>query len=339
MRPTQILSTLLWLLLLPTTAQADPPRLMTWNIEGGEQPPRVIAERVEQALAEVGPVAVLVLAEVIDEAQVEAAAEAGGFAHWAMSDFSPPVSITGAWYQSLEVAILSQIPIEALAEWDLTGRKPAGDGYPPRASEAALPSREIRVDVETGDPAPSRGFLRADLAGGWTVYAVHWKSSRGDDCTARDRENARRREVQATGLVADAAGVLAQGRSLIVAGDFNIQAPGRVLRVGTDPAEDCAPSAGDCAGLCGPGGRDGYDDSLAILLAVDDSARLLSGDLDSTYVARHFPGGAIDHIVVAGPRAGTFAQAVTPPVNGQRWMGSDHRPVLTDASRTAEALQ
>jgi endonuclease/exonuclease/phosphatase family metal-dependent hydrolase len=337
MRPllTLILGAGLLLALTPTLA--DGPRVMTWNIEGGEQPPRVIAERVTAALAETGPVEVLVLQEVIDEAQVAAAAEAGGFAHWAMSDFSPPVRITGAWFKSLEVAILSQIPIEALAEWDLTGRAPTGDGYAPRASDDGLPSREVRIAVDTGDPAPARGFLRADLADGWAVYAVHWKSSRGEDCTAEDREHARRREVQAAGLAADAARVLAEGRSLIVAGDLNIQAPGRVLRVGTDPAEDCAPSDGRCEGRCGPGGRDGYDDSLALLLAVDDSARLLSAALDSTYVARHFPGGAIDHILVAGPDAGGFAEARTPPVTGRRWQGSDHRPVLTSRSRTREA--
>ncbi|NBC49291.1 MAG: hypothetical protein GVY22_15225 [Gammaproteobacteria bacterium] len=339
MRPTLILTTLVWLLLALTAAHADALRLMTWNIEGGEQPPRVIAERVEAALAETGPVEVLVLQEVIDQAQVEAAAEAGGFAHWAISDFSPPPRITGGWWKSLEVAILNQRPIEALAEWDLTGRERNGDGYVPRSSAAGVPSREIRVDVDTGDPAHSRGFLRADLTDGWSVYAVHWKSSRGEDCTAEDRENARRREVQAAGLAADAASVLTEDRSLIVAGDFNIQALGRVLRVGTDPGEDCAPTEGRCEGLCGPGGLDGYDDSIALLLAVDDSARLLSGDLDSTYVARHFPGGAIDHILVAGLRAEGFAEARTPPVDGKRWMGSDHRPVLTRASRTAEALQ
>ena len=131
------------------------------------------------------------------------------------------------------------------------------------------------------------------------------------------------------GLAADAVGVLAAGRSLVVAGDFNSQAPGRVLRVGTDPGEDCAPTAGTCEGLCGAGGLDGYDDSIAILLGLDDSARLLSGDLDSTYVLRHFPGGAIDHVLVAGPAAAGFSEASTPPVSGKRWLGSDHRAVLT----------
>ena len=123
--------------------------------------------------------------------------------------------------------------------------------------------------------------------------------------------------------------MLSAGGSLIAAGDFNIQAPGRVLRVGTDPSEDCAPTSGRCEGLCGPGGRDGYDDSLAIVLGIDDSARLLSAALDSTYVARHFPGGAIDHLLVAGAEAEGFGEAITPPVSGRRWQGSDHRPVLT----------
>lgn len=310
-------------------AHADGLRLMSWNIEGGEQPPRVVAERVREALAEIGAVDVLVLQEVIDAAQVQAAAAAGGFPNWAMSDFSPPVRITGAWHESLEVAILSRLPIESAVEWDPTGRRPEGDGHPPRISDAAAPARERRIDVGTGGPPPSRGFLRADLTGGWSLYAVHWKSSRGKDCTAADRENARVREVQARGLAADAAARLAQGRTVIVAGDYNIQAPGRVLRAGTDPGEDCIPRDGRCEGICGPRGLDGYDDSISLLLAVDPSARLLTSTLDSTYILRRFPGGAIDHILVAGPRAAAFPAATTPSVEGRRWLGSDHRPVVT----------
>lgn len=44
---------------------------------------------------------------------------------------------------------------------------------------------------------------------------------------------------------------------------------------------------------------------------------------------RHFPGGAIDHILVSGPAAAGFSEASTPPVSGKRWFGSDHRAVLT----------
>lgn len=317
------------LLLLLSAAQTAEIRVMTWNIEGGDASPEVIAQRVGQALAEVGPVAVLVLQELVEQEQVEAAAGAGGFRHWAMSDFSPPVHITGAWHKSLEVAILSRLPIEAVAEWDTTGPRPDGDRYPPRTSAPGRPTDSLRLKQDTGDPPPARGFLRVDLANGWRIYGVHWKSSGGQDCTAEDRESARVREIQAAGLAADAADALDQGRTLMIAGDFNIQAPGRVLRVGTDPQQDCAPTAGICQGICGPGGRDGYDDSIALLLGIGSSARLLSDALDSTYVLRRFPGGAIDHILVAGPQAAGFSAATTPPVNGKRWHGADHRPVLT----------
>lgn len=320
------------LLAASSLAQAEG-ALMTWNIEGGQASPEEIAERVEQALAAVGPVEVLVLQEVVAVEQIEAAAEAGSFAHWAMSDFSPPVEITEAWWKSLEVVMLSRIPITAASEWDISGYQPQGDGYPPRVSPEGIPSTERAISASPGRPPPWRGFLRADLANGWSVYAVHWKSSRGENCTVEDLDNARQREIQAVGLVEDARAALAEGRTVIVAGDFNIQAPGRVPRVGTDPAVDCAPADGRCEGVCGADGLDGYDDSLALLLGMDSSARLLSGALDSTYVLRHFPGGAIDHILVAGPGARGFAEARVPEVSGKRWLGSDHRGVFVDSPR------
>jgi len=71
------------------------------------------------------------------------------------------------------------------------------------------------------------------------------------------------------------------GRWLLVSGYVNYPALKRA-----DPEQDCASTDGSCAGLCGAGGLDGYDDSIAILLGLDDSARLLSGALDATYVLR-----------------------------------------------------
>lgn len=331
---TLLLSTLC--LLAPTSSiRTEPLPLMTWNTEGAEVAPEVLAKRIEQALNKVGPVAVLVLQELVSEAQLQAVAKTNGFRDWAMSDFSPPVAITKAWHKSLEVAVLSRLPIESVAEWDTTGRKRNGDGHPPSRSASGVPTRELRIKVKTSDPPPPRGFLRVDLAGGWTIYAVHWKSSRGKHCSAQDQANARLREQQAAGLAADAATAVASGRTIIIAGDYNIQAPGRVLRVGTNPRLDCQPTKGRCEGLCGPGGLDGYDDSIAILLGIDDSARLLSGNLDSTYLLRRFPGGAIDHILVAGPEAQRFSTAITPAASGQRWQGSDHRPILIKAAEHA----
>ena len=317
-------------------AAAEPLRFMTWNINAGETEPSGVERRARDAVEAVGGVDIVFLQEVISEAQVQAAAQGFGLPHYAMSDFSPPVSITNAWFRSLEVAVLSRIPITAASEWDTTGREPAGDGFAPRVSAEAITTEELPINVDFGDHQPSRGFLRADLEGGWSVYGVHWKSSRGDSCNAEDMDNAAQRENQAEGLGLDAARALDADRTIVVGGDYNIQAPGRVLRVGTNPDEDCNPS-GSCEDVCGVDGTDGYDDSIPLLLTLDPGARLLSQNLGETYVARFFPGGAIDHILVAGPRADAFETASTPDVEGDAWFGSDHRPVL--ASVTVEGEQ
>lgn len=314
-------------------AAAELLRFMTWNINAGETEPSGVESRARDAVEAVGDVDVVFLQEVISEEQVQAAAQGFGLPHYAMSDFSPPVSITNAWFRSLEVAVLSRLPITAAAEWDTTGREPAGDGFEPRVSAETTTPEELPISIDFGEDKPSRGFLRADLEGGWSVYSVHWKSSRGDSCNADDMDNAAQRENQAEGLSLDAARALDADRTIVVGGDYNIQAPGRALRVGTDPSEDCAPS-GSCEGVCGADGADGYDDSVHMLLNLDASARLLSRDLAETYVARFFPGGAIDHVLVAGPKAGAFETASTPDVEGELWFGSDHRPVL--ASVTVE---
>ena len=329
------LAVLLFVSSVPDVA-AESLKFMTWNINAGEAEPSGVESRARDAVEAVGDVDIVFLQEVISEEQVQAAAQGFGLPHYAMSDFSPPVSITNAWFRSLEVAVLSRIPIMAAAEWDTTGREPAGDGFAPRVSAESITTEELPINVNFGDHQPSRGFLRVDLEGGWSVYSVHWKSSRGDACNADDMDNAAQRENQAEGLRLDVARALGADRSIVVGGDYNIQAPGRVLRVGTNPDEDCNPS-GSCEGVCGAGGADGYDDSIHMLLTLDPSARLLSQNLGETYVARFFPGGAIDHLLVAGPRAGAFETASSPEVEGDLWFGSDHRPVL--ASVTVEREQ
>ena len=307
-----------YMLAAPLPAAADLV-FATWNIEGGEQSPGELRAHAVALERELGAIDVLALQEVISEEQVRAIAEGLGLEHWAVSDFSPPVRITGAWHRSLEVAVVSVLPIESAAEWDAHN-----DGYAPRLP-AGQGSEELQLGLDLEQDVPSRGFLRVDLEDRWSVYTVHWKSSQGASCNAEDMANARQRENQAAGLVRSASEALAAGRTLVVAGDLNIQAPGRHLRVGADPGEDCAPR-GTCDGACGPKALDGYDDSIAALLTLD-RARLLSAELPETYVARHYPGGAIDHILVAGPRAEDFATAETPETDGRSYLGSDHRPV------------
>lgn len=55
----------------------------------------------------------------------------------------------------------------------------------------------------------------------------------------------------------------------------------------------------------------------------------MSGDLPATFVGGSFPGGAIDHITVAGPRAAAFEMADVPDVSSSESHGSDDRPVFT----------
>ena len=163
---------------------------------------------------------------------------------------------------------------------------------------------------------------------------MHWKSSLGESCNTAGIGFAEEREAQAAGILRGAEAVLGGGATVIVAGDFNIQAPGRSPRVGLDPGEDCRPR-GRCESACGGAGRDGYDDSIAMLLTMD-RARLLSSDLPETFIGRCFPGGAIDYILVAGADTQTFGAARTPDVSGNMFLGSDHRPVLVRMGEAEE---
>ncbi|MEM8550006.1 MAG: endonuclease/exonuclease/phosphatase family protein [Verrucomicrobiota bacterium] len=316
---------------IPANAQT----FATWNVSGAEKSPDEIKTSIQQMVAETGVPDVLALQEVIDEDQVIAAAEALGLDFWVMSDFSPPVHITKNPFRSLEVAVISSMPIESAGEWDLTGQGDNGDNFAPRPSSDLIPTSELEVTVNLGQTRPSRGFLRADLENGIAVYSVHWKSSLGESCNADDIGFARQREDQAAGLVFDAEQQIEGGRTVVVAGDFNIQAPDRVARSGTSRLQDCAPTNGSCEGFCGDGGLDGYDDSISLLLALDD-ARLLSKDVPETYVEDFFPGGAIDHLLVAGSGSAAFSLASTPDVTGSSFAGSDHRPVLATMDQQTE---
>jgi hypothetical protein len=80
--------------------------------------------------------------------------------------------------------------------------------------------------------------------------------------------------------------------------------------------------------ICSP-----YDGAGALEL---DNARLLSASLPETFIGQSFPGGAIDHILVAGPLADRFQDASTPDVSGMSFEGSDHHPVIAIFETTTE---
>lgn len=311
--------------LAASAATAEAPKVLTWNINGGEQDKDILADNVLEMMLDVGDFDVLVIQEVISSQQVAEIAEKIGFDHWAISDFSPPVEITGKWFASLEVAVISRMPFVKVAEWDTTGRLPNGDPYNPRSSDTSVPTESLDLGLTINDgERPSRGFLRVDLKDGLSVYATHWKSSRGASGD-EDLENAAKRENNARGIAQDATAVLANGGSVIIAGDFNVQPIGNHVRVGSDEAEDCKPSLGNC----GEGGLDGYDDSMVILANLENGYRLLSAEVPPTYLGGNFGPGAIDHIAVAGPLAASFPVAATVSVSGNIYFGSDHGPVFS----------
>ncbi|MEL6960676.1 MAG: endonuclease/exonuclease/phosphatase family protein, partial [Pseudomonadota bacterium] len=307
-----------------TSAWADVPRILTWNVNGGQQDKDILAQNVNDMKLDVGSFDVLVVQEVISSQQVAAIAEKIGFDHWVISDFSPPVEVTGKWFKSLEVAIISKTPFESVAEWDTTGKLPNGDPYDPRTSDTSVPTESLALGLTMkSEERPSRGFLRADFADGLSVYAVHWKSS-GGASGDEDLPNAAKRENNARGVAKDASDQLGRGRSVVIAGDYNIQPIGKHIRVGSDVSEDCTPSLGNC----GAGGLDGYDDSVKIVSDIDSSFRLLSEELPPTYLRGNFGPGAIDHIAVAGPLAASYSLATTASVSQDSYFGSDHSPVF-----------
>ena len=315
----------LWTGLVAGPATAEAPKVVTWNINGGEQDEDILAGHALDMMLDIGDFDIIVLQEVISLEQVARIAEKIGFEHWAISDFSPPVEITEKWFASLEVAVLSRTPFVKVSEWDTTGKLPNGDAYDPRSSDPDVPTESLDLGLTISDAErPSRGFLRVDFADGLSVYATHWKSSgnaNGDD----DLENAAKRENNARGIAKDASDLLASGRSILVAGNFNIQPIGKHVRVGTDVTVDCTPSLGNC----GSGGLDGYDDSMKIVSDIGNGFRLLSADIAPTYLAGDFGPGAIDHIFVAGPLAPDSAVASTISIAEDRYFGSDHAPVFS----------
>ncbi|MEM0936033.1 MAG: endonuclease/exonuclease/phosphatase family protein [Pseudomonadota bacterium] len=322
--------------LLTGPAAADL-RVATWNVDGVQKTPEALAENAQVMLGDVGRLDILVIQEVINSDQVAAVAEATGLRHWAISDFSPPVSITGFAFRSLEVAVLSRVPIEQAVEWDTTGWEVSGDGHPPRVSNPNAMAEELPPPISLTGPRPARGFLRTTLADGLIVYAVHWTSSRGEVCETADLENATLRELQAEGLVVDARPLLDAGLSILVAGDFNVGALGSGLHPGMNLDEDCRPVNGSCERVCGPEALDGYDDSVALLQQLDRSAELLSDGLGDTFIADDAADGALDHILVAGPLAATFERAATVQTQDIEYAGSDRVPVFARSTAVLAA--
>ena len=265
---------------------------------------------------------------------------------------------------ALEAAVISKVPIEKVIEYDPKpdGTHPVIDQT---GAEISVPVSEVEVDA-AGIPGINQlsGFdrvsMRVDLSNGLSVFPVHLKSSRNSTCylasdinknlrrlglpenpnvpdmlengfAAATKENVssamkRERVIAAVKLEADKA--VAEGRDVLIAGDFNTSfEPGKV----GSSLDDCTLQDFTCekapfpAAACSDG--DGFDDTFAILsesLVGKGKWTILTEGLGSTYDDDAFADRAIDHIAVPISQTTKFGTTNKAP----KVFGSDHFPIF-----------
>lgn len=280
----------------------------------------------------------------------------------ATSNFSP---IYDRVFQGLEVAVISRIPIVSVTEYDASPDTTHetftnGEGEAIEVPEVRLTSVGVSGISPMGDR--DRGTLRVDLENGLTLFPIHLKSNTNRHCsnvsaaidtlkqlqlpipeglakafnngfalaTLTHRRNAIKRErvMGAVALVAEKA--IAEGRTVLIGGDFNTAyEPGKV---GTK-FDDCTLKNFSCAkgpfpeAACIDG--DGFDDTLAILesaLIGKSKWAILSKEMKRTYKDNVFADRAIDHLAVPVKQMAQFEIAV----RGKSTKTSDHHPIYTD---------
>jgi endonuclease/exonuclease/phosphatase family metal-dependent hydrolase len=345
-------------------ARAEEVRVVAWNAEAS-LPEKLEKRKADlQALdAELKP-DVLVLVEVTGLIEARMFADHLGWPeyHMAVSDFSDAGQ--GA-FEGLEVAVISRTPIAAATEHDTSPDGTHGVfgsfGELPVA-EAKLSSEGLTGIGTTGQN--DRGTLRVDLASGLTIFPVHLKSNSNNRCsdvsdairavkmiggdtstlqeahdkgfakaTEAHRSNAEQRErvMAAVKLLADAA--VAEGRTAIIAGDFNTSfEPGKVGK----SLADCTLQDFSCKRAPFPAaactGGDGFDDTFGILqeaLVGTTKWTVLSAGLGRTYDDDDFADLAIDHIAVSAEQTASFL----PAAKSSATFGSDHFAVWTVYTR------
>jgi endonuclease/exonuclease/phosphatase family metal-dependent hydrolase len=345
-------------------AQAAETTIVSWNmaprlLEGLER--RVDDIRVMDAVLKPD---VLVLIEVAGQMEAKRIAEILGWqtyfgvvTNWSL--------MTTQVNFAIETAVISKIPIERVIEMDASPDSvhPAfGTGG---EDNAGIPVSEVELSA-TGIPGVNplartdRGTMRVDLANGLTIFPVHLKSNLNSSCALADsvregledlgldvppeviglyergsdragddhRLNAIKRErvVAATKVAADAA--VAEGRRVLIAGDFNTAVePGKAGSTFADcdlQPFSCEPAPFP-ASACSTG--DGFDDTLAILeepLVGETIWRVLTRDLPRTYNDEAYADRAIDHFAVPADQAMHYSGVARGPDS----FGSDHFPIV-----------
>ncbi|ANL47546.1 endonuclease/exonuclease/phosphatase family protein [Rhizobium phaseoli] len=349
--------------LLATHSLAADVKIVSWNIAAS--PYEQVLARVSdyKKMADTLSPDVIVLIELTGRLDIKAIADAIGWQTYYATVSDGQVQ-GDEIHASLEVGVLSKIPITSVIEFDpkpegrtvqvFTNSKPDGD--------SSIPVKEMPlkgIDM-MGLAATDRGTLRVDLANGLTVFPVHLKSNSNDACFAADdatkalkklglppvpalqtvldngsdvkakadKDNSFKRErvIAATKTVADQA--VADGRTVLIAGDWNTSfEPGKFGQT----FDDCSLTAFSCAKAPFPASActgDGFDDTFAIMtvpLSGTQKWTMLTKDLGRTFKDTEFADKAIDHMTVPVAQAASFAEPKVAPDT----FGSDHFPIFT----------
>ncbi len=346
----------------PRNFVEDPLRVVTWNVFKGTDSD--VARR-KGALIAAGKTIkpdVLVLEEVTS---LSAAKDIGRFmgmgdADIVISDWSDD---DAEWFEALEVAVISNLPIVSVTEFETTslnGRVPQS-----HSGHHAIPSAEdlLTVPLAVNKNITNLGFrgvLRVELPGELVVYGVHLKSGTPEACRLAEEDrpsddifaqlvaagrisNAEQRENVISATVHLANQDIAAGKSALILGDFNIP-----LNEPSRTGSDLELSGEECVALtsCEPKAfpdtcpaSEGYDETHWILQSgfiEGTKYKALTDGLGRTYIKTVFADSPIDNIYIAGPLAdhAATAQLVPDPEFSERGrhFGSDHVPVLTTIS-------
>lgn len=195
-----------------------------------------------------------------------------------------------------------------------------------QTTEDLLRRIERKSDTESGVPASDIETISAARATLEKILVAEEQASFSLEWPA----NAEKREAM-FGAVANAAQRdVADGKTVLVMGDYNI-APNDP-RSGTKLDEDCNPSrmcfSPVADSICQ--GKDGLDESHFILssgVGGTPAMKALTANLTETLTGTF--SSAIDHIYVAGAKADQFSAAVTFKDDSGGGFGSDHLPVVT----------
>jgi endonuclease/exonuclease/phosphatase family metal-dependent hydrolase len=350
-------------MLLATNSWAADVKIVSWNIAASPYE-KVLARASDyKKMADTLSPDVIVMIELTGRADLKAIADAIGWSTY-YATVSDGQAQRDEIHMSLEVGGLSKIPIISVIEFDpgpeghthqvFTNAKPDGD--------SSIPMKEMPlkgIDM-MGLATTDRGTLRVDLENGLTIFPVHLKSNSNAACYAadqsigylkqlglpalpalqaildngsdvkakEDKDNAFKRErvTAATKTVANQA--VADGRTVLIAGDWNTSfEPGKFGQ----SFDDCQLAAFSCAKAPFPASTckgDGFDDTFAVMtvpLVGSPKWAMLTKDLGRTYDDTDFADKAIDHMSVPASQAASF---VAPKVAPDTF-GSDHFPIST----------